>query len=386
MGVWHKHWKRWHTTSGSVVTIAGALLAAGCGGRAANDDGTVHLGTGPEAGTTQGTSGGSLTTGSSTTGSGAPSAGGSGVTGGASTGSGGGTGSAGGSGTGGAGAENSGTEQPEAGPKCTPGANCGGVDCIFPREDSCQSCGSIVWSESCECRPTGGTCFHPDCSDPTPGGEGDYCGSYWWCNRGCGAGLACALAPRKADAGPNYGLNWLQTCQTVVPDGGAYIDAPYESDSAVCRSYVDVSAEVQGMIEARDLQPPVTGGRLLEGTYTLQGIQLFNGPSADGRPQPTVLSPALERGTLVIHDHALTFIGAQGTIESRLGPVSQETYLVEVDETSHELILTGVCGTSAQQRVLYSADVDPVGIPYIYLFDASPDGGLSHQMHLYQRR
>jgi hypothetical protein len=171
----------------------------------------------------------------------------------------------------------------------------------------------------------------------------------------------------------------------VLSDGGVNADAPYDSDSAVCRSYPDVSREIQGKIVARDL-PTVTGGPLLEGTYALVAVQLFTGPSDDGGIQPEIPARALERGTVVIHDHALTFIGAAGTIESTLGPASQDTYLVEVNEASHELILTGVCGTSAPRRVPYSVNMGPVGVPELELFVEWDDGGLSSLVRTYGRR
>lgn len=95
-----------------------------------------------------------------------------------------------------------GAGQPDA--ACEVGAWCGN-DCLA-NSDACWACGELRYDTACECRPVASTCFRPDCSDPAPGRSGDYCGTYWWCDRACAAGLAC----RAKDATPG---SYLQTCQ-----------------------------------------------------------------------------------------------------------------------------------------------------------------------------
>ena len=95
-----------------------------------------------------------------------------------------------------------------AGPKdaaCEVGAWCGN-DCL-ENDDACWACGELRYDADCNCRPYASTCFRPDCSNPALGAEGDYCGTYWWCNRACAAGLTCRLK----DA--TMSLVYLRTCQ-----------------------------------------------------------------------------------------------------------------------------------------------------------------------------
>jgi hypothetical protein len=87
---------------------------------------------------------------------------------------------------------------------CEVGAWCGN-DCLA-NNDACWACGELRYDAACQCRPVASTCFRPDCSDPAPAQDGDYCGMYWWCDRACAAGLAC----RPRDATPG---SYLQTCQ-----------------------------------------------------------------------------------------------------------------------------------------------------------------------------
>lgn len=87
---------------------------------------------------------------------------------------------------------------------CDVGAWCGN-DCLAS-DDACWACGELRYDTACKCRPVASTCFRPDCSDATPGQSGDYCGTYWWCDRACAAGLTC----RAKDATPG---SYLQTCQ-----------------------------------------------------------------------------------------------------------------------------------------------------------------------------
>jgi hypothetical protein len=97
-----------------------------------------------------------------------------------------------------------------------------GVDCGTPHGGPCFACGTLYLTATCDCRAPrgGGACFWPDCSSPAVGGEGDHCGTYWWCDRACAAGLTCE--PDLRDGG--FG-NYLRSCQRrdggttdVVPD------------------------------------------------------------------------------------------------------------------------------------------------------------------------
>jgi hypothetical protein len=88
---------------------------------------------------------------------------------------------------------------------CKVGDWCGN-DCL-DQSDACWACGELRYDADCECRPYASTCFRPDCSDPTPAAEGEYCGTYWWCERPCAEGLVCALKPDRPPA------TYLTTCQ-----------------------------------------------------------------------------------------------------------------------------------------------------------------------------
>ena len=120
-------------------------------------------------------------------------------------------GSEGGGGSGGAAGSGSSTDATD-GPSCVVGEICGD-DCARPAEAPCHACGTLFRQPDCYCRVAhgSGACYWPDCSDPSPGTEGAYCGEYWWCDRRCAAGLACL--PERDDGGR---LEWLSTCQPTV--------------------------------------------------------------------------------------------------------------------------------------------------------------------------
>ena len=90
---------------------------------------------------------------------------------------------------------------------CEIGAWCGN-DCD-PGSDACWACGELRYDAACDCRPVASTCVRPDCSAPTPGAAGDYCGNYWWCDRACGEGLQCLDKPDRPAA------TYLRTCQPL---------------------------------------------------------------------------------------------------------------------------------------------------------------------------
>lgn len=110
---------------------------------------------------------------------------------------------------------------------CNVGQNCG-VDCSGPEQAPCWACGSLYYTSNCECRAMAGAgaCIWPDCRTPAVGQEGDYCGTYWWCDRPCAAGLACE--PFNTDA---RWADWMRTCQRI--DAGAADVAP-DGDASSC--------------------------------------------------------------------------------------------------------------------------------------------------------
>jgi hypothetical protein len=97
---------------------------------------------------------------------------------------------------------------------CTVGKECGN-DCISPNEAPFWACGTLHYDKDCNCRATPDMGW-PDCTKPGPVGEGEFCGTYWWCNRGCVQGLTCAPIP--TDAGP--GFDFRMTCQKPLADAG----------------------------------------------------------------------------------------------------------------------------------------------------------------------
>ncbi|HEY5924459.1 MAG TPA: hypothetical protein VIV11_22430 [Kofleriaceae bacterium] len=88
---------------------------------------------------------------------------------------------------------------------CSVGEWCGN-DCD-PASDACWACGELRYDAACNCRPVTSMCFRPDCSAPGLGAIGDYCGTYWWCDRACGEGLQCLDKPDRPAA------TFLRTCQ-----------------------------------------------------------------------------------------------------------------------------------------------------------------------------
>lgn len=84
---------------------------------------------------------------------------------------------------------------------CLPGDACGN-DCYGPEDYVCGACGELYYTHDCSCRPD----VPPlsECASTEPAGEGELCGHYWWCDRGCGSGLTCREDPsfgQDSDAG-----------------------------------------------------------------------------------------------------------------------------------------------------------------------------------------
>jgi hypothetical protein len=100
------------------------------------------------------------------------------------------------------GGDDTGGAPPDA--ACDVGMRCGN-DCLAS-DDACWACGELVYDSACNCRPAASTCVRPDCSNPAPAAEGEHCGTYWWCDRPCAAGLTCRDADDRADL-------YLMTCQ-----------------------------------------------------------------------------------------------------------------------------------------------------------------------------
>lgn len=94
---------------------------------------------------------------------------------------------------------------------CTPGAQCGS-DCL-PQDAPCWACGGLSYDSQCRCRSGGGACAPATgCDNPSPAGEGEFCGTYFWCNRPCAAGLTCTGAA-SADSGLPPGLDYRRRCE-----------------------------------------------------------------------------------------------------------------------------------------------------------------------------
>lgn len=96
-------------------------------------------------------------------------------------------------------------------------ASCG-YDCL-PQNGPFWACGSPVYTVldggECACRAVRDSTW-PDCAKPGPVGEGEFCGTYWWCDRACNVGLTCA--PIQTDGG--FG-DYRTTCQKPASDAGA---------------------------------------------------------------------------------------------------------------------------------------------------------------------
>ncbi len=96
---------------------------------------------------------------------------------------------------------------------CTIGEECA-EDCM-PPDGPCMACGTRYNDSECRCRPIPdhGFCYWPDCTAAGPAEEGEYCGSWWWCDRDCAAGLECRAIPPAEDPTPGDGASALRTCQ-----------------------------------------------------------------------------------------------------------------------------------------------------------------------------
>ena len=116
---------------------------------------------------------------------------------------------------------------PGATPGCTPGAVCGN-DCT-PRDAPCWTCGALRYNGACQCVADPSNCAPATgCDRPGPASEGEFCGSFAWCNRPCAAGLTCTGLP----PGPENPRDYRRLCARPV-DGGALDGGSDAGDSAV---------------------------------------------------------------------------------------------------------------------------------------------------------
>lgn len=88
---------------------------------------------------------------------------------------------------------------------CVVGSSCA-FDCLSPEEASCWACGELTMNENCKCRPENCGAI-PQCDEPGPAQEGEFCGKYWWCQRSCAEGLTCV------EQDPCDEMDWKTVCR-----------------------------------------------------------------------------------------------------------------------------------------------------------------------------
>ena len=157
---------------------------------------------------------------------------------------------------------------------CTPGemclSDCGVATCYT------FYCGSSYWTENCECPPL--PCESHPLLCPGVGTEGEYCGSYSWCNRECEDGLECLLADAQGQ------WEFLSTCRQPQygdkpsPSGPATIDLGCAPDdgpaftvtvqNSTCGASSTHSSKVQITVWDSNHFPPPVGQIHSAGTAT----------------------------------------------------------------------------------------------------------------------
>lgn len=95
-------------------------------------------------------------------------------------------------------------------PNSVVGDHCGN-ECL-ENDAYCWACGSLAYDEDCNCVASTCTDVLPGCNDPDPAGEGEFCGTYFWCDRDCAEGLNCEPVPPGEQFEGGVG-DYRRTCQ-----------------------------------------------------------------------------------------------------------------------------------------------------------------------------